>query len=268
MFNFGVMTSVEEVPEEFRGVYVPGEGENKGKFVVGAPFTGFVASYTGTIKSLDEARKNNGTYTAEAAEKRVALKSVKEALAKHGVTIADDDKRPLNEIVDGVLSDLTGKVKGGEELKVNLEKIKGEYDRRLAESLGAKDKELNAMGGSLRKHMISTAALTALGAEKGNSTLLMPHIEKYTKVVKDGDEYVVRVVDDKGDVRSDGAGGWLTVGSFVKSLRGEKDYSAAFASENKGGGGSNQNQSKTGPSAGGGSAKSSIDKIAGGIASR
>jgi hypothetical protein len=42
---------------------------------------------------------------------------------------------------------------------------------------------------------------------------------------------VVRIVDDAGEVRSNGAGGYMNIGEFVSELKTKPAYAIAFASE-------------------------------------
>jgi hypothetical protein len=85
------------------------------------------------------------------------------------------------------------------------------------------------------------------------------------KVVKEGDEYVVRILDEAGSPRSNGAGGWLDADGYVAELKGNANYAAAFASESKGGGGHRPNSAGGAPPARKSGELSSTDKIAAGL---
>lgn len=87
------------------------------------------------------------------------------------------------------------------------------------------------MSKSLENYLVTTAAVQALAAAKGSAELLLPHIQARTKVIKQGDEYVVRVLDEAGDPRGNGAGGFMTVQDLVKELKGHPSFGRAFESE-------------------------------------
>jgi hypothetical protein len=115
--------------------------------------------------------------------------------------------------------------------------------------------------------MIGGTTLAALTKHGGNPAFLTDIVAKRAKVVKDENgKYSVRIMDDAGSPRSDGAGGWLNIDGYVAELKGNATYGAAFASETKSGtgvkpGASQQTQQKK-P----GEEKTANEKIAAGLA--
>src|SRR5262249_48617114 len=107
----------------------------------------------------------------------------------------------------------------------------------------------------------------ALVAEKGNPVLLLPHIKQMTKVVADGENYVVRIVDGQGNLRVNGTGSDMTISDLVKEMKGDKNFLGGFESDAKGGTGSPQNNQNPGLRRTTGE-KSSMDKIGAGLAAR
>ena len=181
----------------------------------------------------------------------------------------------LDEHDDGVVSavsshiaDLVGKVKGGDELRVNLDKIKMDYQRKQDEAIAAKDVDIKDRDRALQKHLISDVATREITNAKGKVNVLMPHVEKRCKVVRDEQgDYVVRVVDAQGDFRSDGAGGWMKVGGLVEEIKQDPDFGGNFESEiQKGGSGRDPADRKVNPLQNqGGDDKTSNQKIADGL---
>lgn len=233
-----VLDTLDEVPEEFRGAYTEAaEGDNKGKFVVNPNLKGLVDAYTGVNTRLNQVSKDKTAAGNESAKRRVALRSIADTLAEFGIDV-DPEAEDAVEKVKTALSTLTAEVKGGKELKVNLDKIKQDYEKRLAEKDAEYKSENQKMKTSLEEYMIGQAATAALAEAKvvaNGVDLLLPQISRYAKVLQEEGKFVVRVVDEQGDVRSDGKGGWLSVKDFVTELK--TKFPMAFQSETKGGSG-------------------------------
>ena len=133
------------------------------------------------------------------------------------------------------VDDLQGQVKGGKEIKINLEKVQSEADKRVATVTETKDAELLDMQGALHKHLISDAASRALAEHKGSMDLLLPHVEKACKVVRHPETggYTVTVLDAEGASRFDSAGALMGVAGLVAEMKTEAKYERAFDSEAK-----------------------------------
>lgn len=264
----GTVEKLDDVPEKYRGLYSEvTEGEDAGKFKVSDAAKGLVADYVGTTKSLQQARGDKKTASDEAAQRRTALKHFEDMTSELGIEVEEGDElhSAFKKYVDGLIA----QNKEGSETKVNLDKIKGEYERRLNEAIAAKDKELKTMEGNLFDTKVTQVATRELSEAKGSTDLLLPIIKEKCRVVKDGENYVVRVIDDQGDFRSDGAGGWMSVKDLVGEMKGSENYARAFESEAKDGGGKKPNSSSTEnrpstPATGGD--KTAIQKISSGLA--
>lgn len=268
MFDFLknlILDNLDNVPEDARSAYAKGAD---GKYTLLPVVKSLVEAHAGVNTSLGTVRGDLTKAQKEANERRIALKAFEDMAAAFNVEIKDGD---VAGAFKTMVDDLTGKAKNGAEVTVNMGKMKADYDRRVAEMKAESDGQVGKMKGTLEKYLIENAAVTALSAEKGNSTLLLPHIKSRVKVVADGDNFVVRVVDAAGDARSDGKGGWLGVADLVKEMRGDKTYAMAFESDTKGGGGANPagkttSTSTVNPNAGQGTPKvSSISKIQAGL---
>jgi hypothetical protein len=130
------------------------------------------------------------------------------------------------------IADLQSKVKNGEEVSVNLTKIKADFQKRLDDAISAKDKEVQERDGALQKHLVSDAAARALAEAKGSVELLLPHVKAQCKVVRNEDgSYSVRVHDEQGDARTNSSGGWMTVAELVAEMKLQTQFSRAFESE-------------------------------------
>lgn len=259
--KYAVVDSLDSVPEKYRPLY-----EKKGeKFEIIEAAKSITTDYAGVVTALAKTKSDLTAANTESASRRVTGQAVSDLAKTLGIENVSQDN-PL-ESIQNFVADLVTQGKKGGEVKISLENIKKEANDRIATVTAAKDAELGKMKGSLEKYMIGQAIATALAAEKGNVEVLSPHIEKFAKVVQDGDDFVVRVVDGANNVRTDGAATPLTIAGFVKEMRGNKVFSANFESEAAGGVGTKPGQSaqtRT-PAAAGAADRTANEKIAAGL---
>jgi len=215
--------SIDKVPEQFRGLYAEGEGG----FVLNDSFKGTAGAIDGLNKSLkaarrdaDEAKKNRPDLSGFAAVGQ--LLGLEEEDATNPETLRAAVEKTISESKDG---------------KVNWDKMKKDLEKGFQAQLQGKDGELQSMSKTLQKYLVTTAAVQAIAAQKGVPDLLLPHIQARTKVVKDGEDYVVRVVDESGDPRGNASGGFMTVEDLVKELKAHATFGRAFESETPSGSG-------------------------------
>lgn len=146
-----------------------------------------------------------------------------------------------------------------EDWKKQLQEQHAKDLESLNEKLSAKDKRLNSL-------LITSVAVQEIAKLEGSAKLLMPHVERMTRVVDVDGEPVARVVDEKGEERIGKSGEPMTIAELVGELRESDDYSAAF----KGSGASGSGASGRGATGGGGRSgvrtkadlKTTADKVA------
>lgn len=223
--------SLDSVPEKYRGLYA----EVDGKFTISDTVKGLVGDYIGVTSTLAGVRVDKKKVTDENAERRLATKAIEDFAQSVGLEVGDEGHlAALQAFVD----DLQGQIKGGKEIKINLDKINSEWETRFTELGSAKDSEITEMRGALSKHLISDAASRALADAKGSIELLLPHVLNQCKVVKeDGGSYRVTVLDAQGDSRFDGSGGLMGVTDLVNEMKTQDKFGRAFESEVPAGGG-------------------------------
>jgi hypothetical protein len=121
------------------------------------------------------------------------------------------------------------------------------YKQKLEEITTSKDTEMKTMLKSLESHLKDKEIISALAEAKGNVPVLMPHISKFVKVIKNSaDEYVSSVIDSEGTQRITDTGEPMTISEFVTELKNKPEFKGEgiFAKETKpGGSGSPGNQS-------------------------
>lgn len=100
------------------------------------------------------------------------------------------------------------------------EKHKAEVDKR-----DARIKQLTStVDGMVRKQK----ATEELAKAKGSVELLMPHILSHTRTVENDGKYSVEVVDDYGNVKTNGSGGNMNLSEFVAELKANDAFGRAF----------------------------------------
>lgn len=214
---------VAKVPEQFRGLYAQGDGG----YVLNEDFKPIATAIDGLNKSLKASRRD----ADEAKRNRPDVS----AYAQIGQLLGlEGDDAVSAEALRAAVEKTIGESKDG---KVNWDKMKKDLERGFQGQLQTKDGELQAMSKTLQKYLVTTAAVQAIAAHKGVPDLLLPHIQARTKVIKDGEDYVVRVVDESGDPRGNASGGFMTVEDLVKELKAHQTFGRAFESEAPNGGG-------------------------------
>jgi hypothetical protein len=201
-----------KAPEKLRGAYE----ERDGKYVISETARGLVESITGLSGALKNERKVTGTLRGQKD-----ATAVFQELFGDDVTDAETAKAKAKELRDAAAANA----------KVDPAKIKADIERTFATEREELNGKVGKMEGTLSKHLVDNAAVQALAAAKGSTTLLLPHIRNSVKVVADGDDYVVRVLDSQGDYRGDGKGGFMSVEDLVAELKNSKEFAPAFESD-------------------------------------
>lgn len=248
-----IVGDVAAIPEKYRGLYaeVP-EGDNKGKFGLIPAAVGIVADLIGNQETLAGVRNDKKKVTDENAERRLVSKTIDDFAQSVGLEIGDEGH--LVALKAG-WDDLQGQIKGGKDIKINMEKVNRDADERVRVVTETKDAEIEGMTRALSKHLISDAASRALAEHKGSIDLLLPHVERSCKMVKqENGTYTVTVLDPQGDSRFDSAGGLLGVGGLVAEMKTQTMFERAFDSEAAKGGsalpGTMRNTMQAGPQQG------------------
>lgn len=263
MFEFSKNMQVDNldgVPEKYHGLY---ETNPDGGFRLMESVKGITAEYEGTTVALNTAHSKTKLANDESAGRRVALKAFEDIKTANG--LEGDD---VAEAITLFIADLTGKVKGGEANKANLDKLNADWQKRLDESTASGEAKETKMRGALDRYLINQAATAALAKADGSVDLLLPHLVKDAKVAQDGEDFVARVVDVQGDFRLNGSGGHMNFDERVAEMKTDTAFAAAFKSEtDKGGTGTPPGGSQQKPAAKQGE-KSANDKISEGLKAR
>lgn len=137
----------------------------------------------------------------------------------------------------------------------------GDWKAREAQILDRHAKELESLGGrnktlssALERRLIDAEATSAIAAAKGSPKVLLPHIKSHVKVVEEDGEFVVHVVDARGNQRiGDAKGTPMTIAQLVEEMKQDADFARNFEGSGSSGGGASRSST-----AGGGGAVKSI----------
>lgn len=204
-----VVAKLEEVPEALRELYT----EQDGRFVLDAEGVEDVGGLKSALqKQKDEVRK------------------AREALAKYGGA----DPERVAELLAAA-----------EEAERKQLQVKGDWEKRetqlqeqFKKTLGQKDERIGKLERAIQRHAVQREAIAAITAAEGRATLLLPHVERQLKLVEEGDEFAVVVVDGKGSPRiKDSAGHPMTVTDLVMEMKASEEFAAAFKGSGASGGG-------------------------------
>lgn len=263
-----VVEDLNVVPEAHRPLYVQGEGDNEGKYVLNSDFKSVAETHDGLIANLTTAQAARKKANDEAANRRVTQKAVTDYLGELGVEDIDEED-PIKSL-RAHIDQLNEQIKGGKEAKVNMDKVQEAADKRVQEAQEAADNRIAGVMRTLRKHLVGDQARAAIADAKGAPELLMPLIESHTKIVQNGEDddgrpiYEVAVVDADGDRRTNTQGGHMTIADFVQELKSNEKYARAFESEAPAGTGTPAGAGRT-PARHQQKEMTSTDKIAAGL---
>lgn len=84
----------------------------------------------------------------------------------------------------------------------------------------------------IEKLLVDQVATSELAEAKGSTALLLPHIQRSTRVVEDGDDFKVEVVGADGNVRiGDAKGAPMTIAQLVAEMKASDTFGRAFDGE-------------------------------------
>lgn len=260
----------EIIPEAYKGLYVEDKANNK--WVLADSVKPLAEAYTGTFKKLTEANKQKTSDNQKDAARRHVIKSIAEVLKETGVEVDENNLADIPTAIKSKFTEFLESQKNGKAITLDLEKVRGDFDKRVADVTAKAQQTVATMEGSLAKYLVQSEASKALAEEKvvsGGVDLLMPHIKGKTKIVKDettGD-YSVVVLDETGNARIGSNGNYMTITELVKEMK--KAYPSAFQSDKPAGSGKPPGSGNVGNiSQPARAEKSSVEKIAAALSKR
>lgn len=124
-------------------------------------------------------------------------------------------------------------------VQAQIDAVKQQEAKRYASEAKKLQDRIDQLNASVRRQVVTNAAMQALAKEGANADLLMPHVERSLRVEEADGQFVARVIDDDGkSVRlsqRQGNSDPMDVGEFVGTLRAR--YPQAFAATQRTGSG-------------------------------
>ncbi len=207
---------INKVPEKFRTLYTKDATTNK--FKLDADLT----------KDLD----NTGLTTALDKERKRAKDFEKQLGAWKGVGVGETPEEAMTRIKEMGADDMSA-----DEQKTLMRKLKSDHEAATAKIKTEYEGKLSKKDQALKERMIDSEASLAIAELKGSAALLMPIVQKKCLLVEENGVQCVRIVDDEGDPRGNGKGGYMTIKEFIAELRSSTDYGRAFEPSGKEGSG-------------------------------
>ncbi|RZL39236.1 MAG: hypothetical protein EOP35_04155 [Rubrivivax sp.] len=205
--------SLDGIAEAQRPLYK----ESNGKFVLD------VDGYEDPVglKSALQAERNNAKTATQQVAAWKALGKTPEEIQALVESAAQAERDKLT--------------KGGE-----WDKLKLQMTEQHTVELGKKDERIKTLTTSLERRLIDADATAAIAAAKGVPALLLPHVRASVRVIEDGGDFKVQVVDAAGNPRVNGKGEFLSIADLVGEMRQSDVYGRAFEPTGTTGGGSQQ----------------------------
>lgn len=117
------------------------------------------------------------------------------------------------------------------------DKLRAQMNDKHAAELQAERDRNAAKDKALARFMIDGEAAKAIAAAKGVPELLLPHVQRFARMVESDGDYSVQIVDAKGDPRVNAKGEPLTISDLIAEMRASDVFGRAFDGTDKSGSG-------------------------------
>lgn len=213
-----VIDNLESVPDGVRGSYRPGTADDglEGKFVL--QVEGVNGWSLEDVSGLKNALGRERT-RADKAEGKVKKfgdldpDAAREALQKLEEFQSIDPKKEADRLAAAKVEAATKQL----------------IEKHTSEINGVKQRADGYLG-QVRSLLIDNVATSALAAQKGSVDLLLPHVQRHTRLKETDDgKFVVEVIDKDGNPRiGDSKGTPMSVEQLVAEMKQSDSYGRAF----------------------------------------
>lgn len=225
-----VLDKLDGVNDALKGEYT----EKDGKFYLSVePVDGYeLDDVSGLKNSLASERTINEKTSKELGkfgstwdkEKKTWVHTLdpvkaREAVSKYDEFMAIDPAKEADKIV-----------------AAKVESTKQQLTAQHNTEMETKNGRIGKLEGAVSKVLRTQVARAEIIAAKGVPELLLPHIERFTRIKETDDDFEVEVIDDKGNVRiGDAKGNPMTVAQLIGEMRKSDVFGRAFEGDGKGG---------------------------------
>lgn len=215
-----VVETIDAVPEAARGFYQ----ENEGKFVLQVePVNGYALENVEGLKTTfsKEMTKRKELEKTLLKFKDIDPERARDALAKLEEMGNIDPTKEADKIVSE-----------------RLEAAKKQLLEKHNKDLEGRDGRIGQLTKTVESLLIDQAATAALAEAKGSVELLLPHVQRHTRVRESDGKYFVEVVDKDGNARiGNSKGDPMTINDLVQEMRKSEAFGRAFDGSGQSGGG-------------------------------
>ncbi len=224
-----IVTKLDDVAEALRGEYKPfklkgSDGKESDAFVLDVVAeAGYELDNVGSLKNALGAER-----TAKANLEKLVVKfkdldpdKAREALTRLEELEKIDPTKEADKIANTKFEAAKTQLLAKHTEDMNAEKTKSTKLRTKIDSL-----------------LVDSVAKSAIAEEKGSIELLLPHIQRATRVVEDGEDFKVEVIGKDGNVRiGDSKGQPMTIEELVAEMKASDTFGRAFEGDGTTGGG-------------------------------
>ncbi len=235
-----VVDAIDSVPEAVRGLYK----ETEGKFLLDVePVEGYALEDISGLKNTlgKELTLRKRLEKDVQRFKDIDPDKAREALAKLEELGNFDPAKDADKIVNE-----------------RLEAAKRQIVEKHGEEIKTREGRIGALTKTVEALLVDQVATAALAEAKGSVELLLPHVQRHTRVREDSNgKFIVEVVDKDGNARiGNSKGDPMTITDLVQEMRKSETFGRAFEGVGQSGSGKRQDNS-TGES---GSQKTGVPK--------
>lgn len=206
-----IIDKLDDVAEGFRSEYV----EKDGKFYLDV--TAVDGFELDNVASLKTALGRERTAKSELEKQVIKFKDLdpdraREALAKLEEFENIDPTKEADKIAN-----------------TKFEAAKAQLLKKHGDELTSEQGKSKRYRTKIEQLMVDAVATGAIAEAKGSVELLLPHIQRFTRVAEDGDDFKVEVIDKDGSVRiGDSKGSPMSIKELVAEMRNSETFGRAF----------------------------------------
>ncbi|WP_156137627.1 hypothetical protein [Methyloceanibacter caenitepidi] len=232
-----VIEKLEDVSEGLREEYRPGTADEgkEGKFVLN------VESVEGY--ALEDV---NGLKTALGKE-RTQREKLERDVVKFKDLDPDKARAALEELEE--LKKIDPNKEADKIANSKFEAAKAQLLEKHNGEIASRDERIGHLAGTVQQLLVDQVATAALAEAKGAVDLLLPHVQRHTRVKETDGKFVVEVVDGEGNARiADSKGTPMGIKDLISEMKASDTFGRAF--DASGQSGSGMQGSAGGPGAG------------------
>ena len=120
-----------------------------------------------------------------------------------------------------------------------VEAIRRQLQEKSSAEIKTREDRIGQLTSVLQETLIDREATGALAEAKGSVDLLLPHVQRYTRVKEtDNGRFAVEIVDGEGNARiKDSSGAPMTIKDLVAEMRASEKFGRAFEASGQSGAG-------------------------------